>query len=168
METIFVFFAYIGFLLLTLFLHGRTMTGPWFFLLRSFFPNWRFYHRVGPLPVLYVRASSREGVWQDWRLVMPRARRRVSDLFHNPKNNLALANQSLVEHLWSDIKAAENGRAVMGFVSYRLVVLLALEAARLESGAGVCCQYQFEIRLLPAYGNEVAAATVLTSPVLEA
>ena len=167
METSFVFLAYIGFLLLTLFLHGRAMTGPWFFLLRSFFPNWRFYHRVGTLPVLFVRASGCDGAWQDWRRVMPRARRSLSALFHNPQNNLALANQSLVEHLWSDVKAAENGRAVLDLVSYRLVVLLALEHARLECEAGLCLQYQFEIRLLPAYGSTEAATAVLTSPVLE-
>jgi hypothetical protein len=36
--------AYFLFLLISLKRRGQVISGPWLFLLRSFFPNWRFYH----------------------------------------------------------------------------------------------------------------------------
>ena len=86
--------AFFIFLLLTLVLRQRVIRGPWLFLLRSFFPNWRFYHRVGALPVLYVRFADQTQVWSEWYGSVPRAQRRAIHFVHNPNNNLALANQN--------------------------------------------------------------------------
>ena len=50
-----LFIAYFFLLITALVYRSRIVSGPWFFLLRSFFPNWRFFHRVGAVPVLFVR-----------------------------------------------------------------------------------------------------------------
>ena len=97
--------AYFIFLLASLLRRGKVISGPWLFLLRSFFPNWRFYHGLGHQPRLFVRILDSTGQWQSWEMFMPRAPFHLGDLFHNPRNNLALANQNLVDHLSADVQA---------------------------------------------------------------
>ena len=45
--------TYFALLLIGMVRRGREISGPWLFLLRSFFPNWRFYHDIGYQPRLY-------------------------------------------------------------------------------------------------------------------
>ena len=56
-----LFVLYFGLLALSMFYRQQTIRGPWFFLLRAFFPNWQFYHQVGPVPHLYVRFATANG-----------------------------------------------------------------------------------------------------------
>jgi len=131
----FLLFSYFLLLIVSLLIKTRTMQGPWFFLLRAFFPNWKFYHALGWQPLLLLRArekstppdgytsesydnanftenqsttpsSAHEAnvTWSLERLVYPRAKRSVWNLFHNPSVNLALTHQNLVEHLASDLQ----------------------------------------------------------------
>ncbi|NDC61182.1 MAG: hypothetical protein EBZ60_04090, partial [Betaproteobacteria bacterium] len=109
---------------------SQTVRGPWFFLFRAFFPNWQFYHQVGPVPHLYVRCQAPDQGWSDWQWVYPRYPRRLWHLFHNPSGNLALAGQNLVEHLSSDIKDLGEGQNAAPLVSYQLVCRLAAQAVR--------------------------------------
>jgi len=46
---------YFLFVLAGLLRRGREISGPWWFLMRSFLPSWRFYHDVGRQPRLYFR-----------------------------------------------------------------------------------------------------------------
>ena len=163
-EPLFLILIYAGVLALTLFVRGRTLHGRWWFLLRSFLPNWRFYHRVGARPVMVVRACGHDGRWTDWHGNVPRARRAVTDLFHNPTNNRLLLDQSLVEHLYADLKETAGADEVSALVSYRLACELARERAL--AAAPAAQQLQFEIRVIPPYDRASAETAVLTSPVL--
>jgi hypothetical protein len=78
-------------------------------LVSRFFPNWQFFHKVGPVPHLYVRFQDTMYQWSDWEWVYPRRYRQLLDVFHNPSGNLLLAQQNLVDHLSSDIKDLGEG-----------------------------------------------------------
>ena len=165
-DPVLLILVYVAFLGLTLFFRGRALQGPWWFLLRSVLPNWRFYHRVGALPVMLVRACGPDGQWSAWHGDRPRARRALVDLIHNADNNRLLLDQSLVEHLYADLREADGADAVTTLVSYRLACELARRRARVSTPGAV--DIQFEIRLIPAYGVATPDTAVLTSPVLPA
>jgi hypothetical protein len=156
--------AYFLFLLISLKRRGQVISGPWLFLLRSFFPNWRFYHGPGNQPRLFWRIQDEHQQWTDWQMFMPRATFHVSDWFHNPRNNLTLANQNLVDHLSADIMAMPDDGDVRDLVTYRLVMQLARHLITCESLAPV--HYQFQLRLVPAYMSPDEDMAVLTSPTL--
>jgi hypothetical protein len=166
MQTItWLFLIYFGILTLGLVWRSRTVRGPWFFLFRAFFPNWQFYHQVGPVPHLYVRHQSVGQAWSDWRWVYPRRPRHSWDLFHNPWGNRALAEQNLVDHLSSDIKDLGVGQDASGLVSCQLVCRLAAEALRRQSPGLNHGLYQLEIRLeRPSAIGMASSDTVLRSP----
>ena len=148
-------------LLATLMVTTKTVQGPWFFLFRAFFPNWKFYHSLGWQPQLYVRTrslglqnadhspSTEPGVgWATYELIYPRAKRNVLNLFHNPSVNIALAHQNLVEHLANDLQSLAQGDDAKQLVSYQLVnrfVRQSVSARIVRSTAPT--EYQFEIRL---------------------
>jgi len=156
---------YFAWLALGLFWQTRTVRGPWFFLLRAFFPNWQFYHQVGPVPHLYVRYQTDSQAWSDWLWVYPRRERSFWNLFNNPWGNRALAEQNLVDHLSSDIKDLGEGQDASPLVTYQLVCRLAAHALRrwhpdLREGL-----YQLEIRMeRPDSRGHVSSDTVLRSP----
>ena len=156
--------AYFLFLLISLKRRGQVISGPWLFLLRSFFPNWRFYHGPGNQPRLFWRIQDENQQWTDWHMFMPRATFRVSDWFHNPRNNLTLANQNLVDHLSADIIAMPDDGDVRDLVTYHMVMQLTRHLITCETLAPV--HYQFQLRLVPAYVPPDEDMAVLTSPTL--
>ncbi len=158
--------AYFAFLLASLRRRGRVISGPWLFLLRSFFPNWRFYHGFGAQPRLFMRSADAAGQWRDWTLFMPRGPFRLAGLVHNPRNNLLLANQNLVDHLGFDVQTLADGRDVRELVTYQMTDRLTqqLLAAQGEAFA----QYQFQLRLVPPLQPPTEDMAILTSPMLRA
>jgi hypothetical protein len=152
--------AYFIFLLASLLRRGKVISGPWLFLLRSFFPNWRFYHGLGHQPRLFVRILDSTGQWQSWEMFMPRALFHLGDLFHNPRNNLALANQNLVDHLSADVQSLPDDGDVRDLVTYQLVERLVRSMLRAEA-----IQYQFQLRLVPPRSEPDESMAVVTSPV---
>ena len=162
--------AYFVFLFATLILRSRTVSGPWLFLLRSFFPNWRFYHRVGHLRLLYVRVAGADAQWQAWQPMTPRAKRQPLQLLHNPDINLALANQNLVEHLTTDILDMDEDHNVREFVTYQLVMRLVRHLLQAQSDKETekyaISQYQFQIRLVPPFEEATEETALLTSPAI--
>ena len=160
-----LFVLYFGLLGLGMFYRQRTIRGPWFFLLRAFFPNWQFYHLVGPVPHLYVRFAPADGEWGGWQWIYPRQPRTVWRLFHNPWGNRDLALQNLVDHLSSDTKELGEGADASHLVSYQLVCRYAQQVARqhmAEDSQGVC---QLELRLeRPSPQGQISSDTVLRSP----
>ncbi|NBQ05221.1 MAG: hypothetical protein EBU20_00345 [Betaproteobacteria bacterium] len=98
--TIYWVIAYFLVLALTLIYKTPILRGPWLFLLRSFFPNWKFFHAVGYVPHLYARAATTnamgEHTWTDWTHLYPRTSQSIWHLFHNPQTNLGLAQQNLI------------------------------------------------------------------------
>ncbi|NBW54182.1 MAG: hypothetical protein EBR42_02600 [Betaproteobacteria bacterium] len=156
--------AYFVVLGMSLVFRKHTVRGPWLFLFRAFFPNWQFFHKVGPVPHLYVRFQDTTYQWSDWEWVYPRRYRQLLDVFHNPSGNLLLAQQNLVDHLSSDIKDLGEGADARPLVSYQLVCRLAAQAARVSNGQGL---YQFELRLeRPTPQGYDHSDTVLRSPEL--
>ena len=168
MQTIiWLFLIYFALLTLGLVWRSRTIRGPWFFLFRAFFPNWQFYHQVGPVPHLYVRHQLSGEDWSDWSWVYPRRSRSIWNLFHNPWGNLALAEQNLVDHLSSDIKDLGAGQDASGLVTYQLVCRLAAVSVRRQRASIQQGFYQFEIRLeRPHAQGFISSDTVLRSPEL--
>ena len=160
-----LFLVYFVWLAIGLLWRSQTVRGPWFFLFRAFFPNWQFYHQVGPVPHLYVRYEAPGQAWSDWCWVYPRGTRSVWQLFHNPWGNRALAAQNLVDHLSSDIKDLGEGQDASRLVSYQLVCRLAAQEMRHLQPALSQGRYQFEIRLeRPLPSGFASSDTVLRSP----
>jgi hypothetical protein len=150
--------AYFVLLAVALRKRQRTVNGPWLFLLRAFFPNWQFFHGLGPAARLWVRAQDGQGQWSLWHPVYPRLPRQASHLLHNPAVNLALSHQNLVEHLATDIHDLAENADIRDCVSYQLVMRLARDAVQggrwgdiplVEQPSWSSAEaFQFEVRLL--------------------
>ncbi|HEY6036652.1 MAG TPA: hypothetical protein VIV58_20385 [Kofleriaceae bacterium] len=92
--------------------------------LRALLPSWRFFDRATVPPRLYVRAVAAE-----WQPVAAPPRRAWSWAF-SPRGNLALAEQSTVEHLVAEVDELDPGLdhdapAITSLVSYELVARIA-------------------------------------------
>ena len=144
---------YFVFLLVTLWWGPRFVQGPWLFLLRAFFPNWKFFHAVGDEPRLYVRCGAPVGTRRApeptlaWHLIYPRRPRSLWGWVHNPQVNLALSQQNLVDHLAHDLNHLPPQSDARDLVAYRLVQALAREACIDQLGAIQGQVFEFEIRL---------------------
>ena len=102
----FYFLSLVG----ALVLGRRGVNSPWLFLLRAFVPNWRFFHALGYTPRLFVRTRNpADAKWSDWQMMMPRGKRHWAQLFYNAELNLAMAEQTLVEHLSTAIADLPEG-----------------------------------------------------------
>ena len=159
--TLLLFVAYFALLAWAMRRSSRVLQGRWWFFLRAFFPNWKFYHAVGRPPRLHVRARLASGEWLPWQRVFPRSPRRWLHLVHNPEVNLALTHQNLVDHLAADINDLPEGADLGDYVSYRLVSRLARQALPPQVVA-----YQFEVRLESPRGEPPHC--MLQSPVIPA
>lgn len=166
--------AYFAWLAVALRKRQRTVQGPWLFLLRAFFPNWQFFHGLGPAPRLWVRTLGKTSDWSSWHPVYPRLPRRAWHLLHNPSVNLALSHQNLVEHLATDVHDLAENADIRDCVSYQLVTRLARDAVQggcwadtpmVHRPDGFAPQaFQFEIRLLRL--GQAGDAQLLLSPVM--
>jgi hypothetical protein len=141
----------------------REVNGRWWFFLRAFFPNWKFFHAVGYAPRLYARAMKADSEWGPWLLLYPRHPRRWWHLVHNPRVNLALASQNLVEHLVADLNALQEGQEVRELVTYQLVLNRVRQEMTAESMEPIRA-FEFELRMeLPsvAYGEPLKDTQVM-------
>ncbi len=148
----------------------RYVRGPWLFLLRTFFPNWKFFHAVGHVPHLRVRAGVRSGgedIWSAWREIYPRRQRSVWHLFHNPQTNLGLAQQNLVDHFWADVYDLPEDGDIRQLVTYPMMLRLA-HANLPESSTGVpWTHWQFDLHMvLEDCTGVVDAHTFVLGPIL--
>jgi len=162
---------YFVFLLATLWWGPRFIQGPWIFLLRAFFPNWKFFHAVGDEPRLYVRCGEPTGTPRGldpglaWHLIYPRRRRTLWGWVHNPDVNLALSQQNLVDHLAHDLNHLPEQSDPRDLVAYRLVQALAREACVEQLGAQAGQVFEFEIRLERSdTAGMVASHTLMQAP----
>jgi len=167
--TEFLFVAYFLVLIGTLIVKTPVIKGPWLFLLRAFFPNWKFFHAVGHVPHLYARAATQqpsgELLWSEWCLIYPRRTRRLGHWLHNPDTNLGLAQQNLVDHFWADLYDLPEGQDPRGLVTYAMVSRLVDQALH-EQGLGFSHR-QFELRMvLDGRTDTVDTQVMMTSPVV--
>ena len=98
-------------------------------------------------------------------MFIPRAPYDLSNLFHNARNNLLLAQQNLIDHLAFDIQTLPDGRDPRELVSYQLVTRLAREWLQAQGSDGL--RWQFEVRQVPPLQQPTADMAILISPVLE-
>ena len=166
-----LFLLYFLVLLATLVFKSRVVTGPWLFLLRAFFPNWKFFHATGNVPHLYARWAPPKAApadtlqWSDWMPIFPRHPRRLVHLFHNADTNLALVQQNLVEHLASDLHYLAPDADARALVSYQLVSRMVCQ--RLQAHSPDCALGQFEVRMvLDGPTGLLCEDTMMRSPVL--
>jgi hypothetical protein len=125
--------------------------------LRALLPSWRFFDRASVPPRLYVRAV--DGEWQ----AIEAPRRRAWSWAFSPAGNLALAEQSTVEHLVAEVDELDPGLdhdapAITGLVSYELVTRI----ARAHAPAVGSCQWKIVV------DREGEVSDYLVSPELAA
>lgn len=154
--------AYIALLMWALRKQRWQFDGPWWFHLRAFWPNWKFYHAVGWMPRLWVRwRPGPDATVTPWAVVYPRQQRRIWHLFYNPGVNLVLAQQNLVDHLSNDLAALPNGTAIDSLPIYHLVQRHAAHHL-LGQGMAHTGQLQWELRLI--HQTREQTEVVLRSP----
>lgn len=163
-----LFVLYFLALIATLVIKTPIIKGPWLFLLRAFFPNWKFFHAVGYVPQLYARSGIERRVgelqWSDWVLIYPRRRRCLSHWVHNPETNIGLAQQNLVDHFWGDLYDLPEGDDPRALVSYQMIQRLCDQVLRARQGDFT--HSQFELRMVLDTPNATADTQVMmTSPV---
>lgn len=120
---------------------SRALKGPWWFLLRSFFPNWKFYDVVGHLPRVWVRWQDPAGRWSEPELWWPRLPYSPWHLFHNAEGNLLLARQNLIDHWASDLAGSSVSHAKAHEVSGELVARHLAHDLRLQHPEAVAFDY---------------------------
>lgn len=163
----FVIALYLAVLVLALTKRGHYISHPWLFLLRGFFPSWRFFDSPGPQPRLFVRALSANDHWSEWSLFLPRAHFRLRDLFYNPENNLRLTEQTLVEHLSLDLQILPDDQEVEKLVSYALAKRLARRMALTLKLDEPMIAYQFQLCLMPGLGADRSEDRLMVSPIIK-
>jgi hypothetical protein len=164
-----LFVLYFVVLVATLVIKTPIIKGPWLFLLRAFFPNWKFFHAVGHVPHLYarsaVRLSSGELQWADWVMIYPRRTRRLSHLLHNPDTNLGLGQQNMVDHFWADLHDLPEGADPRDLVSYQMMARLVDQVLRTRYVNFT--HSQFELRMVrDSRSGTVDTHVMMTSPVV--
>jgi hypothetical protein len=81
--------------------------GKWIFLLRGFFPSWRFFDDVGPELRLEVRYGISHEALSEWQNSLPPIRRSLGNLILNPRGNYLHACHNLINHLSADINESD-------------------------------------------------------------
>ena len=163
-----LFVVYFVVLVATLIFKTPIIKGPWLFLLRAFFPNWKFFHAVGYVPHLYARSavqlSTGDMQWSDWVLIYPRRVRRLSHLLHNPDTNIGLAQQNMVDHFWADLHDLPDGADPRSLVSYQMIQRLTDQV--LHERDRNFTHRQFELRMVRDDRTQTQDTHVMmTSPV---
>jgi hypothetical protein len=163
-----LFVLYFVVLVATLIFKTPIIKGPWLFLLRAFFPNWKFFHAVGYVPHLYARSavqlSTGEMQWSAWVLIYPRRVRRLSHLLHNPDTNIGLAQQNMVDHFWADLHDLPEGADPRSLVSYQMMQRLSDQVLRAHDLNFT--HRQFELRMVRDGRDQTEDMQIMmTSPV---
>jgi hypothetical protein len=163
-----LFVLYFVVLVATLIFKTPIIKGPWLFLLRAFFPNWKFFHAVGYVPHLYARSavqlSTGEMQWSAWVLIYPRRVRRLSHLLHNPDTNIGLAQQNMVDHFWADLHDLPEGADPRSLISYQMMQRLSNQVLRAHDLNFT--HRQFELRMVRDGRDQTEDMQIMmTSPV---
>jgi hypothetical protein len=127
----------------------------WLFLLRAFFPSWRFFDDVGPELRLEVRFGEHEAALCEWQNALPPIPRSISNLLVNPRGNFLHACHNLLNHLNADIQDSPDLKRVDELTTYKLVKNL----ARFQAFESVSPPFAFQFRLSalsdPNQGDEI-------------
>jgi hypothetical protein len=162
----FILALYLVLLVIALIGRGQNLTSHWLFLLRGFFPSWRFFDSPGYQPRLFVRALLTNQQWSEWVQFIPRASFQLSDLIFNPENNLRMTEQTLIDHLCLDLQALPESQSAEVLVSYMLTENIARAFILRHVNESNIKAYQFEIRMLPGLNLDESDSVILVSPLI--
>lgn len=136
----------------------------WLFLLRAFFPSWRFFDAAGPELRLEVRFGKAEPALGDWQNALPPIRRSFANFLVNPEGNFLHACHNLLNHLNDDIQELADLSDVIKLTNYKLVRNLALFRVFEKQDPPFWFQFRLsaharyrpaeEILVSPVYGSE--------------
>ena len=89
--------------------NNKTIANRKLFLLRAFFPCWKFFEDSGAIPKLYLRFGNTEQEFCKWIPAQSTIERRPWHLIFNPDGNLTLLKHSLLQQLLGDLQNVETG-----------------------------------------------------------
>ncbi len=115
--------------------------------LRGLFPSWRFFESFGQVPQLFVRLAKSGAEFGEWEPCLLKSDRNWYSLFLNPKGNLILALNSLLEELVSDINDSDLNESakIANSVSYALVKNYAEYFIRQQKYGNGIQRFQFKV-----------------------
>ena len=135
----------IGICLALVLLPRRTVDARALALLRCFLPSWRFFEEIEPGPTLEYAVAPSGGDFGDWKVALAPEPRTALALVLNARGNLALAQQSLVEQLWSELD--ERGETpATALVSYALVEALVRASVLQAEERAPGTRFRFRLR----------------------
>jgi len=122
-------------------------SGRAIYLLRAFFPSWRFFEDLGEMPTLYYRLRNEGQELGHWKLGLEKPNRSAGSFFLNPEGNYLLACGSLLQHLESELEETEENKTdhIEASVTYQLIRNLVLHQIEKSEKATGFKQYQFKI-----------------------
>ena len=126
-------------------------------LVRVLIPSWRFFDGISESPLLLARVANPDAPFGPWLPVLHPPRRALRDVLWNPRGNLALACNALVEHLVADLADFDESGADFDesgairaeeLVSYQLVLNLVRSTlvARSQPSTGIRLQFKLAER----------------------
>ncbi len=131
-------------------------------LLRPLIPSWRFFDRVEQTTRLHFRLVSSSNSKPEWQTLRPPPAGYASRLFFNPRGNLALGCQSLVDRLVEDINQSEKSSDITSSASYRLVENIVRVNLREQ---GLLGPFQFKISVVDAKTKREIADSLVSSEI---
>jgi hypothetical protein len=143
--------------------------GKSFYLLRAFFPSWKFYEDLGDVPILFYRIKERGSIWTPWKNCVEKKKRKWTKLFLNSQGNVHLAYGSLLQHLVTDIQEIEDSDyfSLKSKASYQLVQNLVLFEISKTNSFQSGMQYEFKVSSWAPCSPSTLAEDILLSPTYE-
>lgn len=131
----------------------------WLFLLRGFFPSWRFFDEIGPQLALQVRYRSVDSDWSQWTGALSPIARQFKSFPLNPQAALMHACQNSLDHFFLDLN--DGHVASEDLLSYKIIKRIAFVRSCEISGRDDLAGFQFKI--VQEFGSE-PEQEILASP----
>lgn len=142
-SVILIFIFYFFLIAFFSFWRGKELQKSHSSLLKCFFPNWRFFEHLRPIPILYVRYQVNESPYSPWERVIPQRIRKLNSLFFNANGNYVLALFTAIENFTAICMETDENSDPMKSEEYKVINSLIqdfLKHKKITSG-----NYQFKI-----------------------
>lgn len=129
------------------FIKTRTLGGKKVNLFRAFFPSWKFFEDVGPVPRLFYKVTMQGQASTDWLPCWHQQQRKISHLFLNAETNYLLTCGSLLNQLVTELEEIDDAQldSFTQSVSYQLTQRLVQEHIEQQHHNYKVTQYQFKV-----------------------
>lgn len=145
MTILFGISIYLIFLVIFSFWRGKELSSKSTSLLKCFFPNWRFFEFLRPIPILYVRYGRTEASLSDWQRVVPQRTRDLESFIVNPMGNYQLALNTMVENFSALAMSEITPQLLVQSTDYTIVEAMSLEFLKLNSPESLIFQFKVQI-----------------------